>query len=238
MTRKSSRKPRADVRIRTLKEDDFDALIEMCRLIYPRTPPYEYAHYRSQMRMFGEGQLIAEEKSTGRVVGWAASLIVNWDDYEFDHNWDEFTDNGLFTNHDPDGRTLYGADLMVHPDMQGRGVGKAIYQARRDLCRRLKLLRIRAGARLSGYHRYQDTMSPEQYVIAVVRGEVGDPTLTFQLRQGFRVIAVTHGYIPHDPRSQGYAAVIEWINHKVATPRDYRHRDPRFARPRRKSPEP
>ncbi len=79
----------------------------------------------------------------------------------------DFTDNRRFTNHDPHNeRTLYAAEVTVHPQCQGRGVGKKIYAVRRALVERLGLLRIRAGARLRGYHRYAGKLTPEEYVIS------------------------------------------------------------------------
>ena len=61
----------------------------------------------------------------------ASSLIVCWDDYSFSDSWSEMTDRGYFSNHDPEnGKTLYGAEVMVHPDYQGKGLGKRLYQAR------------------------------------------------------------------------------------------------------------
>jgi hypothetical protein len=62
----------------------------------------------------------------------------------------------------------------------------------------------------------------------VVRGELSDPTVSFQLSQGFHVMAVVEGYLRHDPESLGYAAVIEWINAAVAKPSDWAHRNPKF----------
>ena len=123
----------------------------------------------------------------------------------------------MFTNHDSRyGRTLYGAEVMVQPRWQGRGVGKQLYAARRALARELGLLRIRAGARVRDYHRHAARLTPERYIAAVVRGELGDRTLSFQLGQGFRVIGVVSGYLANDPESLGYAAVIEWVNEAVA----------------------
>jgi GNAT superfamily N-acetyltransferase len=121
---------------------------------------------------------------------------------------------------------------MVDPNVQRRGVGAKLYAARRDLVRRLGLLRIRAGARLRGYHRHAPLMSAEDYVLRVVRGELTDPTLSFQLRHGFEVLAVVSGYLRHDPESLRWAAVIEWINEEVARPEDGAGRNPRFLRPR------
>jgi GNAT superfamily N-acetyltransferase len=149
-------------------------------------------------------------------------------------NWREFTDRGYFTNHDPEGSTLYAAEVMVDPEAQGRGIGKQLYKARRDLCRRLRLKRIRAGARLRHYSRYADQYSPEEYVKKIITREIGDPTLTFQLKQGFRVIGVVRDYLPNDPASQGHAAVIEWINHEATTRADWAKRPPEFGKPRKK----
>jgi len=90
-------------------------------------------------------------------------------------------------------------------------------------------LRIRAGARLRGYHTHAGRMDAVEYATRVVRGEISDPTLSFQLRRGFRVLAVVEGYLRHDPESLGYAAVIEWINERVARPEDWAGQPQRFA---------
>ena len=58
-----------------------------------------------------------------------------------------------------------------------------------------------------------------------------DPTLSFQLREGFDVLAVVDSYLRNDPESLGHAAVIEWLNPAVARPEDSAGRDPRYRRP-------
>jgi GNAT superfamily N-acetyltransferase len=200
-----------------MRSDDFGGVRELCALVYPTTPSWGEAQLASHLRVFPEGQFVALHMQTGELVGMASSLIVRWEDYGLGANWRDFTDGGMFTNHDPrHGRTLYGAEVMVHPRWQGKGVGKQLYAARRALACELGLLRIRAGARLRDYHRHAARLTPEQYVAAVVRGGLGDRTLSFQLGQGFRVIGVVAGYLAHDPESLGYAAVIEWVNKAVA----------------------
>lgn len=201
--------------VRNTRPGDFPAIVDVCREVYPASPPWGEEQLASHLRVFPEGQLVAELE--GKVVGMAASLIVRWDDYEMRDNWRDMTDAGMFTNHDPEGRTLYGAEVMVRPSVQGRGVGKAIYQARRELVERHELLRIRAGARLRDYHKHAAKLTASEYVRKISRGELADRTLTFQLRQGFHVLAVSGGYLRNDPESLGYAAVIEWINNTVAT---------------------
>lgn len=214
--------------MRQTTPDDLDGIVALCRAVYPHTLPWTRDQLRLHLDIFPEGQLVAVLDPSERVVGMAASLIITWDDYDVDASWREITDRGSFTNHDSSGRTLYGAEVMVHPDAQRRGIGRRLYAARRDLARRLGMRRIRAGARLRGYHRYADRLTPVEYVRKVVRGELRDPTLTFQLREGFRVFGVVHGYLPKDPESLGYAALIEWLNPEVIPPEESKTHDTRF----------
>lgn len=220
---------KSEIIVRNTSARDFAEIIGLTRVIYPNSSPWEEKQLASHLEVFPEGQFVAVEADTGQVVGMAASLIILWDDYEIRANWREFTGEGMFTNHDPvRGRTLYGADVMVAPDRQGRGIGKLLYAARRDLVERLGLLRIRAGARLRNYHLYAEWMSAEEYVRKIIKGDIGDPTLSFQLRWGFHVLAVVSGYLNYDAESLGYAAVIEWLNEKAARPEDYAGRNKSF----------
>lgn len=220
-----------DVRVRTLRAEDFDAVIALSRRVYPDSPPWRRDQLASHLERFPEGQLVAED-AAGAVLGLASSLIIRWDTYRIDDDWRTFTDRGMFTNHDPEhGRTLYAAEVMVDPDAQRRGVGSALYAARRELVQRLGLRRTRGAGRLRGYHRVADRMGPVEYVQAVVRDELHDPTLSFQLKHGFEVIAVVSNYLAHDPESLGWAAVFEWLNPRLAHLADPAERDPRFARP-------
>lgn len=215
-----------EIRVRRTEPRDFPQIIAVTRLVYPYARPWSEQQLASHVHVFPEGQLVAVQGDPDRVVGMAASLIVLWDDYDPAASWRDFTEGGMFTNHDPDhGRTLYGAEVMVHPALQGRGIGKRLYGARRDLVERLKLARIRAGARLRGYRLHADRMSAKEYVERVVRGELTDATLTFQLKQGFRVFGVVPHYLGHDPESLGHAALIEWLNPTVATAPDVAGRD-------------
>ena len=219
------------IEVRNTTPADFAGIVALSQSVYPQAPPWGERQLASHREVFPEGQFVAVESGSGRVVGMAASLIVLWEDYDMDANWRDFTEHGMFTNHDPqEGRTLYGAEVMVDPRMQGRGIGKKIYSARREVTERLGLLRIRAGARLRGYHRHADRMTPHDYVLRVVRGELGDPTLSFQLKQGFHVLAVVEDYLHHDPESMGHAAVIEWLNQQVAVEADYEAHNQRYLR--------
>lgn len=205
--------------VRQTLSDDLPAIEQMSKLVYDAPQlAWSLDELRSCLRSFPEGQLVAVSPRTGEIVGTAMSLIIKWDDYDIEDDYIDFTADSTFHNHDPQGRTLYGAEIFVHPDRQGLGTGSALYEARRDLCRRFGLLRIRAGARIPGYQSVADRMSVHDYVREVIAGRAYDPTLSFQLRQGFQVIGIASGYLAPDVESRNYAVVIEWLNSDVATP--------------------
>lgn len=217
------------IKVRNSRESDFFAIQKLCKKVYPDSPVWTEEQLKSHLNLFPEGQFVAFDEKSHEIVGMSASLIIKWDEYDFKDNWKSFTDSGLFTNHDPDsGRTLYGAEVMVAPEVQGSGVGTLLYEAREHLTKSLKLLRIRAGARLRGYGAYSKDLNPEDYVLKVIRGELSDPTLTFQLKRGFRVLHVISEYLKFDSESLGYAAVIEWLNKEVAEPSHYSKGNPKF----------
>jgi predicted amidohydrolase/ribosomal protein S18 acetylase RimI-like enzyme len=207
-------KKRVKVTIRQATLDDIPQLMELNRVCYPvmanENVVWGESHLRSHQRVFPEGQLVAE--LDGRVVGAVSTLIVHLGrDPLRPHTWSGITDSGYFTNHDPEGDTLYGADVYVHPDMRGRGVGNQLYEARRQLCRRLNKRRILAGGRLWNYHEHAEEMTPEEYAQHVVNGHYRDLVLSFQLKEGFVLRGVLPNYLK-DPKSRNHASLIEWLN--------------------------
>jgi GNAT superfamily N-acetyltransferase len=219
-------------KVRNTRASDFAGIIRLCGEVYPGTPVWLESQLKSHLDLYPQGQFVAVDEDTDEVVGMSASLIINWDDYNFKDSWKEFTDSGLFTNHDPvHGRTLYAAEIMVSPSAQGTGVGSLLYEARETLARNTKLLRIRAGARLRGYGTFAEDMPPDEYVIRVIEGKHFDPTLSFQLKRRFRVLHVVSGYLKYDSESLGFAAVIEWLNEDVAEPSHYLKGNPKFQIP-------
>lgn len=204
--------------VRPTGEHDFEGIRRLSQKVYPNDIPWTSNYLRTHLDIFPEGQVVVVDTGEDeKVVGMAASLVIRWEDYDRLDSYNVFTDDGFFTNHDSTGRTLYGAEVMVDPGIRGAGLGSMLYEARRDIVRRLRLLRIRAGARFPGYGPYATEMSAEEYVRKVVRGELTDPTLSFQIKHGFRVLAIVPAYQVHDPNSGNAAALIEWLNREVAT---------------------
>jgi hypothetical protein len=227
----STTQPPPEVLVRNTLLRDFDGISDLCRRTYPDTPPWNAEQLSSHLRVFPEGQFVALFGPEEKVVGMCASLIVDWEDYGMLDNWEQFTADGMFTNHDPHrGRTLYGAEVIVDSTLQHHGIGDKLYHARRQLTESHKLLRIRAGSRLRGYSRCCSRLQPEEYVVAVVENTEYDPTLSFQLKEGFHVLAVVPHYLTDDPESMGYAAVIEWLNPELIRAEHIANRPTRFIR--------
>ena len=119
----NEKKKRIPIKVREATRQDIPALIELNKAAYPMLAEenvvWGEAHLLSHQRLFPRGQLVAECR--GRIVGAAASLVVNLGaDPLRNHTWAGITDSGFFTNHDPDGDTLYGADVCTHPEHRDR----------------------------------------------------------------------------------------------------------------------
>ena len=196
--------------VRHTRSTDIKPLIELQQRVYPTIPPWREELLQHQLRVFPQGQIVAE--INGELVGAASSLIVMWNEWKIEHTWQEITARGSFDTHNPDGHTLYGAEVFVHPHLRGAGIGHALYLARRRLCRKLNLKRIIACGRLPGYRHYADQMSVQLYAQKVVWGDIPDPVLSFQLHEGFNFCGTISGYIPEDCESLGYASLIVWLN--------------------------
>lgn len=189
---------------------DIEPLIALQRRVYPNIPAWRADLLRHQLEVFPQGQIVAELK--GELVGAASALVVAWDDWHAGHTWQDITARGSFDTHNPNGFTLYGAEVFVHPHKRGTGIGHALYSARRRLCRDMNLRRIIACGRLPGYHRFAEQMPVDLYVKKVIWGDLHDPVLSFQLREGFNFCGIINNYIPEDTESRGYASLIVWVN--------------------------
>ncbi len=205
---------RGDILIRETEAADIPRLIELNAMAFPlmdeENVVWSERQLHAHLKIFPAGQLVA--LAGGRIVGAVSSLIISSgrDPYR-PHTYAGITDGGYFHNHDPDGDTLYGADVYVDPDCQGTGVGSALYEARRRLCKQLNLRRILAGGRLAGYDAMAAELTPEEYVQKVKNGQLRDDVLSFQIGHGFVVRGILHNYIT-DPMSRNNASLIEWLN--------------------------
>jgi GNAT superfamily N-acetyltransferase len=200
------------VTITTIHPEYFAALEALQRACYPTLGAQELMrveHYASQYSVFPEGQIVVLDGE--RVIGQGSGFFIDFDFDHPDHRFNEICDGFYFRTHSPQGAYYYGADISVHPDYRGRGVGKLIYRARKDLVRRYNRRGIVAGGVLPGFVHYKHQMNVQDYVQQVLAGELFDPTLTFQLKEGFVVRGLLPDYLV-DSASDNWATLIVWEN--------------------------
>jgi len=202
------------VTVRNTLQEDVPKIIDLQKESFPYLARYGNIWHpeelESHLRIFPEGQFVAVEPD-GKVVGSASTLIVSLDPQYAEHTWKEITANGMFTNHISDGDSLYGADISTHPKHRHEGIGGMLYDSRKELVVKLNLKRMIAGGRLFNYSEYANKMSPLEYADKVIKGELKDPVLSFELDNGFRFVKILPDYLD-DVRSLNYASFIEWLN--------------------------
>ncbi len=168
------------------------------------------ANYVAHTEQFPEGQF-AVLNEMGLAVACSTDFRTKVDFNHFEHRYIEAVGHNWLTNHDPTGDWLYGADIGVLPDYRRRGIGRMLYKARHNLIRRLNLRGHVAGGLLKGYGQYKSKLTVEDYVTKVVAGELFDPTVTIQLKVGFKVHGIIQDYVD-DPSCGNKAAFIVWPN--------------------------
>lgn len=166
---------------------------------------------RAYAEVFPDGYFVA--RIGDRLVGQGVGIYLDFDFDHPQHTIAGITGEHQCGNHDPDGDWYYGTDISVHPEFRGRGIGRLLYEARKDLVRSDGKRGIIAGGSLPGYYHHKDTMSAANYVDRVVNGELTDPTLTFQLSNGFEVRGMLEDYLD-DEADDGWAALIVWENRR------------------------
>jgi len=207
------------IQIRTANISDLEALAALNRAAYPEFVQdgvvFDVAHLRAHQEQFPDGQLVAE--LDGAIVGAIATLIPPRAlDPLGPHTWLGITDSATFARHDPEGDTLYLADIYVDQRAWSQGVGRALYAELFALCRRLGLSRVVGGGRLYDFVDAPEDLSPADYVAQAIRGDRVDRVLRSQLRAGFAVRGLLPGYL-HDWRSRHVATLIVWDNQDRVT---------------------
>ncbi|MFC0474973.1 GNAT family N-acetyltransferase [Robertmurraya beringensis] len=199
--------------IRNYEEKDFPDLIRIQQESFPPPFPSELwwndVQLNNHVTLFPQGALCIEVN--GEIAGSMTGLLVDFDPQHPEHSWEAITDNGYIRNHKPNGNTLYVVDIGVRPAFRKLGLGKWLMFSMYDVVVHLGLERLLGGGRMPGYHKHANEKSPEQYIDAVVKGELKDPVITFLLRCGRTPVKVVANYL-EDEESNNYGTLMEWKN--------------------------
>ena len=187
-----------------------DALEALELRAFPNVDPYDlYSadELKDLAEVFPEGNFVALDGAEPIAMGLGIRV-----DFDFDrpqHRLKDLMALGGRAGHSPDGEWYYGTDISVDPRYRRRGIGSRLYNLRKGVCRDLGLRGIIAGGVIPGYADHKETMSAPTYVDKVSAGELYDPTLSFQIKNGFEVQGVLKNYMT-DPTVDNWASLIVW----------------------------
>lgn len=212
ISRKQIKKYKAHkLKLRNTQPSDYENYRAIMNMVYSNAGgAWGKKEFTSQLNKFPEGQFCIEDN--GKLVAAVVSVIIDYNKFGDKHTYDQISSHGTLNTHDPNGDTLYGVDMFVHPDYQGLRLGRRLYDARKELCVNLNLRRIIVGGRIPGYKAHHDKMTPQKYVELVKAKEIYDPVLSFQLANDFHVIKLMTDYFPMDEESRTFATLLEWRN--------------------------
>jgi ribosomal protein S18 acetylase RimI-like enzyme len=196
-----------------MEAEDIEQAADLQSLAFP--PPFpqdllwQAGHLLEHLRLFPEGQFVAEVD--GEIVGSCSNTLISEEKWHAHGNWTETVGGPLLEAFVPQGSTMYGLDITVHPDYRRMGIGREFYDTRLALCDRLSLARYGTACRMPDMRHYRNKHSGAsalQYAKAVVAGDVTDRTLTPLLRYGLTFLDVIENYM-EDAESGNAAALLE-----------------------------
>jgi GNAT superfamily N-acetyltransferase len=204
--------------LRNICNDDIPKIVAIQRKSYPEVAAgqlYIPCFLENHISLFREGQFCVE--LDGEIVASATCLMVSLEPEYAEHTWHDIILEYGNARSKPAaaGDSLYIDDIVTHPDFRRLGIGTLLFNARKQVASKYNLRRIIGGGRIPNYGEYANKISAQAYVEKVKSGQIYDPVLTFQIRNGFKVIKVLSNYL-YDPSSLNYATFIEWINPKHA----------------------
>ena len=175
---------------------------------------FETEDVLAQLDRFPAGQFAAQCLSgpnAGQAVGMAVTMRTSRPPAAPILSWREAIGDMTLSAHEPDGEWLYGVEMAVRTSYQGWGIGTALYAARFDLVKTLKLRGWYAVGMLMGYQNHADAMDVREYGEKVMAREIKDPTVSLQLKLGFRAGGLVTNYVD-EPAAGDAGVLIVWDN--------------------------
>jgi ribosomal protein S18 acetylase RimI-like enzyme len=203
---------RSGIEYRHIRAEWADVLEELEHATFPTSNPddlYDRTELGALARDFAEGCFVGFDGD--EVVAMGIGIRTNFDlDHPVHRIGDVVPTDGT-SGVVPDGRWYYGTTIAVKPSHRRMGIGNELYVLRKNVCRTLDLAGIVAGGVIPGFADHKHAMTADEYIDAVRRGTMVDPTLSFQLRNGFEAVCALPDYVDN-PKVDGYAVLIVWHN--------------------------
>ncbi|WP_026809639.1 carbon-nitrogen hydrolase family protein [Arenibacter latericius] len=201
-----------NIELSYLSLDDYQELKSAMIASYTTMPHSYWREHQIEtlIKRFQEGQVVI--KVNNQIAGCALSIIINYNDFDNQHTYQQITGDYTFNTHSSDGDILYGIDVFIKPEYRGMRLGRRLYDYRKDLCERLNLKGVAFGGRIPNYHKYMDTLTPKAYIEKVKSKEIHDPVLNFQISNDFHPTRILKHYLEGDAASNEYAVLLKWDN--------------------------
>ncbi len=179
---------------------------------------YDEPSLRLLAQDFSEGCFAAFDDS--RLVAMGLGVRVHFDFNQPQHSVSDIVpEDHSSSGDDPTGDWYYGTGISTRPEYRRRGIGSEMYDLRKGVCRQLNLRGMVAGGVIPGYADHKHLMSADNYIAEVREGRLYDPTLSFQINNGFEAVCALANYI-EDPAVDSWAALIVWHNLHYTSPDD------------------
>lgn len=196
--------------LEVMKPQHADRLEELQRIVFPTLAEEELIlakHYLRHLELFPEGQFVITYHD--QVVGATTTMRADFDFDHYHHTFNETIAGGWLTNHNPHGSWLYGLDVSVHPDFRRRGLATVLYDARQQVVIRLALKGQITVGMLNGYGKVSEQMSGEEYYAELLAGIRTDPTVSTQIKVGFKPLGLIPEYL-NDPSCGNFGVMLVW----------------------------
>jgi GNAT superfamily N-acetyltransferase len=185
-------------------------LEELQKIVFPTLADderFKAEHYIQHIKIFPQGQFVITHDD--EVIGMISTMRYHFVPGDYQHTFKQIAAGGWMTNHDPDGDWLYCLDIGIHPAYRGQNLSKALWLASQATAASLGLRGQITVGMMNGYGEVSDQVSAESYYKEISEGKRTDPTITTQLKIGFKPLALIPGYL-NDPTCGNYGVFLKW----------------------------
>lgn len=198
------------MKVRPAALEDLDAYVTIQEEEWGETMAAGRLQLESRLKTFPTGVLVGEHE--GQVVAGATFIRLSGYDIHEALSWTDLCDDGWCTNHDPNGPVMFGVDLSVSRHAP-RSASAVMLTGGIALAIRQGVEAVYWGSRLPRYHKYADSMTPDEYLHSKNRrGRYLDPEVQLYSRAPLvEVVGAVPEYFK-DWESENWGAIMMWRN--------------------------